>query len=417
MSSPVDGPLPDGSGAGWYVIATLVSLIAGTSLFAWRAPVLEAFDRTETTTLTLGQGPGAGDDGWSHHALGDMNSTSHSLDLSVTVCPETGELAEDTGIQLACLDQAGVSLWQRPPLGVEPGAADPAGSTVYRADGCIAFHRRDTIERCALTLSWTNAYAADRDTSIEVLQSTRLPLGPTDRAIVLLFALGAILLLLAGQRTPSREPQWTAVEATAVLVVFFVASVIFGAAAVGGALAGMLAMLAIHASYLGFAATRGRRHTPDAPLAAFAFNRVQPKALALCALVGVLTAVGAAVLLQALPHGESAMTEALRPSAGLLRLAALALVAPWAEELLIRGVIYGALQRASGHLAAVVGSTLLFSLLHVQQHVGSLGPWMVVTLTGLILSLVRWRTGSTAGSTVAHLAYNALLITPSFLLG
>ena len=43
MSSPVDGPLPDGSGAGWYVIATLVSLIAGTSLFAWRAPVLEAF--------------------------------------------------------------------------------------------------------------------------------------------------------------------------------------------------------------------------------------------------------------------------------------------------------------------------------------------------------------------------------------
>jgi len=107
----------------------------------------------------------------------------------------------------------------------------------------------------------------------------------------------------------------------------------------------------------------------------------------------------------------------LDPSSGILQVAALALVEPWAEEIMLRGVVYGALERRGGALLAILGSAGVFSLLHAAQHIGNLGPWAVVSLTGLILSCVRWWSGSVLGSVVAHLVYNALLLAPIFAVG
>jgi len=85
-----------------------------------------------------------------------------------------------------------------------------------------------------------------------------------------------------------------------------------------------------------------------------------------------------------------------------MRLVAVAF-APPAEEYLFRGLLFRALDREWGGWAAVIGSTLFFTVYHPMP------AWVPVGLVGLILALLFKTTGRLWPCVVVHAAYNAIV--------
>jgi uncharacterized protein len=89
--------------------------------------------------------------------------------------------------------------------------------------------------------------------------------------------------------------------------------------------------------------------------------------------------------------------------------------APFAEEVLFRGLLFPALARRSGALFSLLVTSVLFGAIHAQQLAGA---WIQVTcivLVGIVLTLVRWRFRSLASSTLVHVGYNGALFTALFI--
>jgi len=84
-------------------------------------------------------------------------------------------------------------------------------------------------------------------------------------------------------------------------------------------------------------------------------------------------------------------------------------VAPFAEEFYFRGLLFPALQRRVGTTASVLITSLFFALIHASQVANSLGPVGILLIVGLLLTIIRARTGSLAASFVFHVAYNSTL--------
>jgi membrane protease YdiL (CAAX protease family) len=82
--------------------------------------------------------------------------------------------------------------------------------------------------------------------------------------------------------------------------------------------------------------------------------------------------------------------------------------APLVEEIIYRGLIYSALQRALGKLGAVVIVASLFALVHVFQYSNNLGVIAAITLLSISLTLVRAFTGRLLPCFVIHLIFNGL---------
>jgi membrane protease YdiL (CAAX protease family) len=82
--------------------------------------------------------------------------------------------------------------------------------------------------------------------------------------------------------------------------------------------------------------------------------------------------------------------------------------APLVEELIFRGVLYPALQRAIGMVAAVAIVTILFAGIHVFQYFDNFGVVAVITMLSLSLTLLRARTGRLLPSFVLHLVFNGI---------
>ena len=83
-----------------------------------------------------------------------------------------------------------------------------------------------------------------------------------------------------------------------------------------------------------------------------------------------------------------------------------AVLVPIAEEVLFRGVLFAALRRRSGPVAAAILSSLLFGALH-DEHV-------FPTLLGLTFALLYHRTGSLWTSIGAHMLVNAVTLGMTF---
>lgn len=81
-----------------------------------------------------------------------------------------------------------------------------------------------------------------------------------------------------------------------------------------------------------------------------------------------------------------------------------ALGAPLVEEVLFRGLVYAALARSAGPTRAALGSGVLFGLLHIAEP-AAVGP---LVLMGIVLGLLRARSGSLAPALVLHLGNNTL---------
>ena len=70
------------------------------------------------------------------------------------------------------------------------------------------------------------------------------------------------------------------------------------------------------------------------------------------------------------------------------------------EEALVRGALFGALERGPGPVAAVAITSLAFALMHVPLY-----GWQVVPLdlgVGVVLGGLRLMTGGVAAPTFAH---------------
>lgn len=82
--------------------------------------------------------------------------------------------------------------------------------------------------------------------------------------------------------------------------------------------------------------------------------------------------------------------------------------APLIEELIYRGIIYSALQRALGMFWAVLIVSALFAFVHVFQYKNNLGVVAAISLLSLTLTLVRALTGRLLPCFIIHLVFNGL---------
>ena len=89
----------------------------------------------------------------------------------------------------------------------------------------------------------------------------------------------------------------------------------------------------------------------------------------------------------------------------LVLVVAIVLVAPVAEEVFFRGVVYNAWLREYGPRAALIGSGLLFAVIH-----GSLFLFLPIAALGVALALLYRATGSLPAAIALHAGFNGITI-------
>ena len=84
---------------------------------------------------------------------------------------------------------------------------------------------------------------------------------------------------------------------------------------------------------------------------------------------------------------------------------------PLMEELFFRGFLYPVVARRFGVAIGVLTTSVGFGLIHAAQLGFAWGLVLIIFLVGLVLTIVRAKTGSVAASFVVHVAYNSTLVT------
>ena len=83
-------------------------------------------------------------------------------------------------------------------------------------------------------------------------------------------------------------------------------------------------------------------------------------------------------------------------------------VAPLFEELLFRGFLQPLFTRTFGVIAGILITGVLFGALHAPEYKFVWQYAAAVSFVGVVLGIVRYRTGSIIPSTVMHACYNAV---------
>ncbi|MDE0110435.1 MAG: CPBP family intramembrane metalloprotease [Bryobacterales bacterium] len=128
---------------------------------------------------------------------------------------------------------------------------------------------------------------------------------------------------------------------------------------------------------------------------------------------GALLAFGSALVSIAIGDrtASSPMTELLSHPDSLWLIGIFGVfVAPWFEEIVFRGFLFGALERMHGTAIALLGSSAIFAALHGAQYSWQWPQLVVLALVGCAFGVVRIRSGSTIASTTVHAAYNGMLL-------
>jgi membrane protease YdiL (CAAX protease family) len=84
-------------------------------------------------------------------------------------------------------------------------------------------------------------------------------------------------------------------------------------------------------------------------------------------------------------------------------------VAPLVEEIIFRGFLFRVLQDVASAAAAVFGTAMLFTLLHIPQLWGSWAGIALIFGVGYTLSYIRRVSDSLIPSFLVHTAYNGML--------
>lgn len=126
--------------------------------------------------------------------------------------------------------------------------------------------------------------------------------------------------------------------------------------------------------------------------------------------LGVLT-VSLDLLSRFLPMPKSTPFDQFfaHPSDAYLMAAFAVTFGPLMEELFFRGFLYPVVARRTGVFLAVCLTALPFGLIHYLQY-KSWAAVLVITLVGVVLTVVRAVTKSVAASFLVHVGYNATLM-------
>lgn len=82
--------------------------------------------------------------------------------------------------------------------------------------------------------------------------------------------------------------------------------------------------------------------------------------------------------------------------------------APLAEELIYRGLLYRALERAAGMGVAIALVSLLFAGVHVFQYRNNIAVIVAITLLSITLTVSRAITGKVLPAFIMHLVFNGI---------
>jgi len=86
------------------------------------------------------------------------------------------------------------------------------------------------------------------------------------------------------------------------------------------------------------------------------------------------------------------------------------LIAPFIEELLFRGVIFGGLCRFWGVLWAAIVSTAVFVLLHITEMIHFWPSAIFITAMALTALCLRLKAEAIGPAVAVHFAYNGILV-------
>jgi membrane protease YdiL (CAAX protease family) len=92
------------------------------------------------------------------------------------------------------------------------------------------------------------------------------------------------------------------------------------------------------------------------------------------------------------------------------------LCAPAIEEILFRGVMLTALQRAWGTICAAIVVSLIFVALHAGEAAGYPPAMVAIGAIGLLTLTLRLRTGKIAPAIAAHAGYNLVIVANALVL-
>jgi len=82
--------------------------------------------------------------------------------------------------------------------------------------------------------------------------------------------------------------------------------------------------------------------------------------------------------------------------------------APLVEEVVYRGVLYPAVEKATGMGIAIVVVSLLFAGVHVLQYKNNISVIVMITMLSIVLTVARAVTGSMLPSFIIHLVFNGI---------
>lgn len=132
----------------------------------------------------------------------------------------------------------------------------------------------------------------------------------------------------------------------------------------------------------------------------------------LCFIAGPPLSIGLAalgVLLRA-PVVESKVEEMITGRASLFMVVLFgSVLGPIFEEVVFRGFLFPLLARSVGAWPGIVLTAIPFALLHGPQDQWAWQQVLLVGLAGVAFGYTRYKTGSTAASTLVHAGYNGTL--------
>jgi len=118
----------------------------------------------------------------------------------------------------------------------------------------------------------------------------------------------------------------------------------------------------------------------------------------------------AAGISQVYPEQDNDLLKILRSSREAVYIVAFVatFTAPFVEEVVYRGVLYSAFQRAMGVPAAFLLTTFLFAVVHVPQYWPSFSTIFLLTVLSLILTTIRVKTNNLLPCIIFHTLFNGL---------
>lgn len=102
------------------------------------------------------------------------------------------------------------------------------------------------------------------------------------------------------------------------------------------------------------------------------------------------------------------------PASGYLLAGFGVLVAPLVEELFFRGFLYPAVERWTGATTSIIITAGAFAAMHGTQLAYAWAPLLVLFGVGLVLTMIRARSGSVAACVIVHMGYNLVLFVMLF---